>query len=62
MALVSLFDFCYFKGERQFVHMHTMQTFGLMEVQFHSFLTSALDGSERSVSLPSRLAPRFLWV
>jgi hypothetical protein len=28
MSLVSLFDFCYVKGERQFVHMHTMEAFG----------------------------------
>jgi hypothetical protein len=28
MALVSLFDFCYFKGERQFVRMHTMEASG----------------------------------
>ena len=62
MAVVSLFEFCYVKGERQFVHMQTMQAFGVMEVQLHSFLTSALDGSEWSVSLPSRLAPRFHWV
>ena len=39
MASVSLFDFCYVKGERQFLLIHIMQAFGVMEVQFHSFLT-----------------------
>jgi hypothetical protein len=35
-----------------------MKRIGGMEVQLHTFLTSALDGSEWSVSCPGRFTPR----
>jgi len=31
---------------------------GRVEVYFHTFLTSALDGGERSASCPGHVAPR----
>jgi len=34
-----------------------MQAYDKVEVQFHEFFTSALDGSKRSASQPSRLIP-----
>jgi len=36
---------------------HVMKTYGRMEVQFHAFLTSVLDGGEWSISRPD-LSPR----
>jgi hypothetical protein len=35
-----------------------MKTYGVVEVQFHAFLTSALDGGERLASRPGRFTHR----
>jgi hypothetical protein len=35
-----------------------MKTYGVVEVQLHAFLTSALDKDEWSVSRPDSFAPR----
>jgi hypothetical protein len=36
---------------------HAMKTYGKVEVQFHAFLTSAMDGGEQSDSLPGHFTP-----
>jgi len=38
--------------------VHTMKAYRGVEVQLHSFLTMALDGSQWSVSLPGSFSPR----
>jgi len=35
-----------------------MNVYGVVEIQLHKFLTSALDGDERSASRPGRFIPR----
>jgi hypothetical protein len=39
-----------------------MKTYGGVEVQFHAFLTSALDGGECSASLPGHSTSGTRWV
>jgi hypothetical protein len=38
---------------------HAMKTYGSVEVQLHSFFSSALDRGEWLASLPGRLYPRY---
>jgi hypothetical protein len=46
------------KGMGKVVSVHHMKVCGGMEVQLYSFLTSALDASERSTSRTGRFTPR----
>jgi len=39
------------------IKLHTMKTYGGMEVYPHAFLTSVLDGGEWSASHPGRFIP-----
>jgi len=39
------------------VHLHIMKLYVGVEVQLHSFLTSAIDGGEWSASRSGRFAP-----
>jgi hypothetical protein len=40
------------------INQYAMRTYSGVEVELHTFLTSALDGSEWSVSCPSCFTPR----
>jgi hypothetical protein len=45
------------KTHLYFTKHHNMKTYGGMEVSLHTFLTSAVDGDEWSVSRRSRFIP-----
>jgi hypothetical protein len=46
------------KGTGKIVPVHGMKAYVVVEIQFHSFLTSTLDGDEWSASCDSHFIPR----
>jgi len=46
------------KGKRKRVPVHVMKATGVTNVQLHSFLTTSVDGGERSTSFLGRCTPR----